>query len=161
MTSGDLRDAFDGIAAAVELMTQDGAMIRAAYEAMPRDRLKEELLVEYRCPNKKACLLLHAWGRDLTFYYVKDYKLSTRRTEDRTVASARAKNTLDGYRHFRPRAGRLEDFRGWGESVGLDLQCDHLDPVVVRAGDIFADAARATRGRPFRRFVTAQFGRVP
>lgn len=161
MTSGELRGAIEGVAAAVERMTADGALIRAAYEAMPRAWLRSALLVEYRCPNKKGCLLLHAWRQEFTYYYVKDYRLSPRRAEERTVASARAKNTLDGDRHFRPRAGRLQDFRGWGENVGLDLQCDHLDPVVVRAGDILADAAKATRGHPFRRVITSRFGRLP
>jgi hypothetical protein len=154
-----LRQAHAGIGDAIETMRADADVIRAAYEAMPREWLKKILLVEYRCPNKRGCLLLRAWRSDddRLLYYVCDYTLSPSRNAERTVESARKRNTLDGDRRWKPRAGDLSDLAEWGASIGLDLQCDHLDPVVVNGSDVLADAARATRGRPTRKVITARF----
>jgi hypothetical protein len=154
-----LSAAYAGTGQAIDRMRAETDLIRAAYETMPREWLRKLLLVEYRCPNKRGCLLLHAWrahdGRLL--YYVRDYVLSPTRNAERTVESARERNTLDGDRHWKPRAGDLSDLDKWGSAIGLDLQCDHLDPVVVSAGDVLEDAAKATRGRPTERVITASF----
>lgn len=154
-----LSDAHAGSGDAIARMRANADVIRAAYEALPREMLRDALLVEYRCPNRRGCLLLHAWrGSDgRLLYYVRDYRLSRARNADQTVESARRRNTLDGDRHWKPRAGDLTDLAGWGSSIGLDLQCDHLSPVVVTAADVTADADRATRGNPYRRFITARF----
>jgi hypothetical protein len=154
-----LGQAIREVAKAAEASRAEGETIRAAYEAMPPEWLRRCLLVEYRCANKRGCLLLHAWSNDdaAAFYYLPDYKLSRARNEERTVESARMRNTLDGDRRWKPRAGSLDGLAEWGESIGLDVQCDHLSPVAVRAKDILNDAAKATRGRPYRRFVAARF----
>lgn len=156
--SDDLRRALEGSSGAIDHMRRDAEIIRTAYESLPRDWLRATLLVEYRCPNKRGCLLLHAWegasGRIL--FYVPAYKLSATRNQERTAASARQRNTLDGDRNWKPRSGDLTDLHEWGPTVGLDLQCDHLEPVVVTAAEILDDAATATRGRPRKRVVTAR-----
>lgn len=159
MTDDSLGNSIESVAKAAMAARAEADLIRIAYAALPREWLRERLLVEYRCPNRRGCLLAHVWRGDdgIAYYYLSDYKLSRERSEERTVASARAENTLDGDRHWKPRAGNLDSMLRWGASVGLDLQCDHLSPVAIRPKDLVADAAKATRGKPYRRFITARF----
>jgi hypothetical protein len=114
-------------------MRRDADVISRAYEALPPEWLRDVLVVQYRCPHKgEKCLLLHAWRSDegKTYFYIPPYKLSRQRNAERTDPGARRRNTLDGSRVWKPWSGELAE---WGPSIGLDLQCDHLDPVVVSA----------------------------
>lgn len=155
-----LRDAYDDLGEAFKRLHHQESMIRDAYRETPREMLRQALLVEYRCPNKKGCLLLHAWrGSDPspTFFLIPKYKMSRERNARESVESARHKNTLDGDRVWRPRAGILDDMQGLGDSIGLGVQCDHLDPRTITPAEILADAQRATRGRPMTRIITARY----
>ncbi len=157
--SDNLHGAADGLLKAFEQLHADTEVIRAAYETLPREWLRRSLLVEYRCGNRSGCLLLHVWRGDSgrTNFYVPSYKMSRRRNAKESVESARRTNTLDGDRIWRPRAGTLDDLAEWGNEIGIGLECDHLLPVTRTPAEILADAAKATRGRPHRRTITARF----
>lgn len=155
----------DEIEEALRRLHSDEAAIRAAYEALPKDWLRSALLVEYRCPNKRGCLLLHAWSGEAgrTYFYVPAYTLSRRRNAEESVESARAKYTLDGDRVWRPRAGRLHELRDGREwNISIGVQCDHLQPVVVTPAQLLEDAAtaRSTR-RLTRRGIAARYAHIP
>jgi hypothetical protein len=154
-----LSDAYDGLGRALEALKADATLVRAAYETMPRDWLRKTLLVEYRCSNRRGCLLLHVWrgeGQRL-FFYVPSYKNSPERNARESVESARQKNTLDGDRIWKPKAGSLEALPEWGSAIGIGLQCDHLLPVTRTPTQLIEDAGRATPGQPTRRVITARF----
>ncbi len=153
-----MKEELEGLGEAFERMEADADVIRAAYQALPREWLKAALLVEYRCPNKRGCLLLHAWRGDggETFFHVPHYKMSPARNDEQSVESARRKHTLDGDRVWRPRAGVLDHLKDNGPNVGIGVQCDHLLPVTVSAADVLGDVTKATRGRPHKRTITAR-----
>lgn len=158
--SDGLSDTYDdGMGRAFQRLHDDADTIRAGYEALPKEWLRAAVLVEYRCPNKRGCLLLHAWRGDdsSTYFYIPSYKMSPARNARESVESARLKNTLDGDRVWRPKAGRLDGLEEWGDEIGLGLECDHLLPVTVTPAEILRDAATATRGKPHRRTITARF----
>lgn len=157
--SDPLRDSFDGLEQAFERLHLNEDVIRSTYQGAPREWLRRALVVEYRCPNKRGCLLLHAWrgGVNQTYFYIPPYKMSPTRNARESVESARKKNTLDGNRVWRPRAGVLDDLLEWGDAIGLAVQCDHLAARTVTPGDIIRDAARSTAGKPTRRIIAARF----
>ena len=119
-----MSDAYDDLGRAFEQLRAEADTIRSAYEALPREWLRSALLVEYRCSNKRGCLLLHAWrGSDSrTYFYVPHFKWSRTRNAAESVESARLKYTLDGDRIWRPRAGVLDGLGDMTEQVGIGLQ---------------------------------------
>lgn len=127
----------------------DAHAIALAYESADRKAIKAALLIEYRC--SRGCLLLHVWQSPHgILYYIPPYKLSPKRTEQDTAPSARAKRTADGYRRWLGRGGNLDQLRGWGDEVGVALQCDHVRTVQPSTRAL-ADADTATPGKPTRR----------
>lgn len=124
-------------------------LIAAAYESADRADVRAVAVVEYRC--RQGCLLLHTWRSPTgLLYYQPAYRLSPERADAETVESARVKRTTDGYRRWRARGGVLEELRDWGDSVGLEFQCDHLKHY-RSAPMILADADAAEPGKPTRR----------
>lgn len=151
----DFEDALDEAARVHTDAHIDGPAYLAEYHQAGRKGVRQALLVEYRCVNTRACLLLQAWmanGRVL--YYRPAYKRSRNRNENESVPQARQRNTLDGDRHWKPRAGNLSALAGWS-GVGIDLNCDHSE-VIVTPRLVLADADAATPGTPKRRLVAGR-----
>lgn len=121
-----------------------------------RVALRSSLLVEYRCAAKgRGCLLLAAWQSaqfDGWAYVVPQYSLSPALNTESSNQSARSKNS-DGSGRWNARGGVLDDLRGWGEQVGLGLNCDHRRQVFMSSVDLLADADSGTPGNPTRRFL--------
>ncbi|CUR54664.1 hypothetical protein NOCA2210014 [metagenome] len=130
----------------------NGDLVLSAYEAYDKKQLRRLLLAEWRCA--RGCLLIHVWQSPQgPLFYLPRYKQSRERNTERSVPSARAKNTLDGDRIWKPRAGELVALEEFGATVGMDIQCDHLDPQVFTGAELLG-LISDTPGRPLRRVVS-------
>lgn len=119
------------------------------YNALPRKAINDVLLVEYRCG--RGCLVLHALQTKYGILYrIPPYRLSPERTVSDTSEDARQERTSDGYRRWTGLAGILDDLRGWGDTAGVSLQCDHINEFVPSTV-VLADADAAIPGRPTRK----------
>lgn len=78
---------------------------------------------------------------------VRDYRLSRGLNERRSVASARAKNTLDGERHWPSHVYDVTELADWGGSVGFDLTCNHFTGTLL-AADVMKAVDGVEPGRP-------------
>jgi hypothetical protein len=136
---------------AQEEVNAPSRLIMAAYENADRRTIRQVLLTEYRCQEKR-CLLWHAWQspRYGVCWYAPGYQLSPSTNETTTNPNARVKRTTDGDRSWKPRAGPLDSFRGSGGA--FLLACDHFRGRVP-IDQIIADADRATPGKPTRRLL--------
>lgn len=134
------------------------------YRALSRRQIRDAAVVEDFC--SRGCLLLHVWrSPEGLLYYLPHFKQSPGLNEERSNAAGRARNTKDGNNHWNPKAGRLDDYRGWGPSIGLDpstglelstgveLQCDHVLPAFVSFDELLKRADSTTPGKPTRRYV--------
>lgn len=82
-----------------------------------------------------------------TLCAVRDYKYSPGLNERQSVEAARAKNTLDGNRHWPGHVFDVDQIAEWGESTGISMNCRHYRG--VRSGaQILKDIGRAVPGRP-------------
>lgn len=139
------------LVAEVSRRQRDADDLVAAYER-DADRVRGAAVVEYRC-KRRGCLLMHVWQAPAGLtYYQPPYKLSPRRNDAESNAAGRERNTVDGQRHWRARAGKLDDLRGWGPQAGLSLQCDHVR-LTLPSTEVLAMADEATPGKPTRRTV--------
>ena len=124
-----------------------------AHEAMPGWQRKRLLLVEYRCASVKNCLLFRAWNSRLgPVTYQPPYVLTPERNLALSTASGRTANTIDGFNHWRARAGLWDFYTGWGDSLGILLACRHVY-VSVQASDIDQDILAGAPGSPVRRRI--------
>ncbi len=122
--------------------------IAAVYDAAPPKERKAALLVEYRC--RQRCLLLTCWQSPMgRLVRLPGYKLSHAKNAD-AVEPARARNTADGDRRWKPRYLVLDELTPFSDSLRLDARCDHAEHF-LRPDEVAGDADSATPGNPTRR----------
>ena len=144
--SEDQRRAAEALRADLHNRDAEHQQLAAFWESLDRPAQNQILLAEYRCKQKRKCLLLHAFrlpaGR---FFYKPRYELSPERTAAEPSPSARAKRTIDGDRKWRSRAGSLDEiiefFSHAPQSGGLGLDCDHIRSVLATASRLDADTS--------------------
>ncbi len=151
----DLAAAFTATSDAHAASRRLAPLIIDAYERLDKKQLQKVLLLEWRCLSN-GCLLIHVWQSPMgPLYWIPHYKVSKKRNAERSVASARAKNTLNGDNIWKPRAGSLWELREWGESLAVSLQCDHLEDRAFSAAALLA-AASPTPGQPTRARISGR-----
>lgn len=142
-------DAFEDMIAA---LGDEETTVRTAYETATRAHIRAALVVEYRC-RRRGCLLLHIWRSPQgLMFYQPPYKNSPRLNDATSSASGRAKNTVDGARRWRSRAGNLDRVRGWDVPMGLAVACDHVSQT-VETDILLALADSARPGKETRRVL--------
>lgn len=133
-----------------------GAILEAAWAAMPPADRRRVTVLSYYCPNRRSCELLTVWqsptGRLLR---LPPYKLSKETNTGESSEGGRRKNTRDGDRHWTPSFVPVDEL--WPE-VGLPLNCDHYR-ATWPVPDLLADLANGTPGEPMRRVVGRVTGR--
>lgn len=83
----------------------------------------------------------------VTVVRTRDYKFSPGLNAERSVETARAKNTLDGERHWPGPTLDVTDLAEWGPQAGVDMNCRHALRTVL-AQDILAASADVRPGHP-------------
>ena len=85
---------------------------------------------------------------DKTIARTRDYKFSAGLNLERSVDSARKKNTLDGERHWPGHTYDVGELAAeWGPDAGFDVNCRHVT-VTVRAADVLEITRGVTPGHP-------------
>lgn len=132
-------------------LDQHREVIEAAYQTIDKSRLRQVLLLEYRCATKSRCLLMHVWqSPGGVLFHSPPHKKSSARNLAQSNESGRRNNTIDGDRRWKGYSGVLDQLRGWPDSAGMPMHCDHVD-TFVKASELFMDVDRATPGHPTRR----------
>ncbi len=117
----------------------EGREIVATYKALKATgKLKSVQVDKYLCRGSGCTLAVIFQVPGRVVCWVPAYKNSPTLNDAASVASARAKNTVDGDRRWRERGynvGDLAEFTGGGMKAGIPVQCDHhrgtLDPQQV------------------------------
>ena len=84
---------------------------------------------------------------DKTIARTTDYKFSPGLNPQRSVESARRRNTLDGDRHWPGHTYDVDQLAGWGPLSGFDVICRHV-AATVRAADVLEATCGVTPGQP-------------
>lgn len=128
------------------------AAIQTAWQHVERAGLVSKVTVHrYICDRCGPLATVIRLGDDL-IAYVRDYKLSPGMNRDKSVETARSRNTLDGKRHWPSHAYDLNTLATGGPQAGFDVVCRHI-ATTVRAVDAvrIADGIRPGHpGRPTR-----------
>ena len=104
----------------------------------------------YICARRGCKIATVYRAAGLTLCEVRDYKLSPGMNQARSVAEARAKNTLDGDRHWPSRVYDVEEldrFSAGTQLVGVTMNCPHYTGTQL-ARDILATVADVRPGKP-------------
>lgn len=108
--------------------------------------LSRVALHRYMC--KRGCQLATVFRFEgMTLAAVRDYKYSPGLNAERSVASARERNTLDGNRHWPAHVYDVGDLATWGESAGFDVACGHHRSTLA-AREVLASVDDVTPGKP-------------
>ncbi|RCL89394.1 MAG: hypothetical protein DBW62_04485 [Microbacterium sp.] len=78
---------------------------------------------------------------------VRDYKYSPGLNEAQSVESARAKNTLDGNRHWPAHVYDMTDLAEWGDDAGASIVCRHYRGVLT-GKRVLEDSRDVAPGHP-------------
>lgn len=148
MTSHGDEDLNDWWQALLDASSSRRAAIDNAYQQLENAGLINRVTVHRFICQKHGCVLatvVRVGGETLA--RTKDYKLSPGLNRERTVESARRKNTLDGDRHWPGHTHDVADLALSGESLGIDLSCRH-GLRTVRALDVMMSADGVVPGHP-------------
>lgn len=119
----------DPLIAAMERAVERGKVADAIYEALrSTGRLPRQRALTYRCRNRARCLLLEVIPTpEGLLFHTPEYKLSRKLNEASSSESGRAKNTVDGQRHWRGHSF-------FEESAGnCPVNCDHVRDAIELA----------------------------
>ena len=131
----------------------DADAIQRAYQAL-RDTndtrgtplINRVILHRYQCQRGcQIAVVFQAAGTVMCA--VLDYKYSPGLNEAQSVASARAKNTLDGDRHWPSHVYDVTSLAEWGEGTGVSLACRHYRGLLSGA-QILGDITGVAPGKP-------------
>lgn len=78
---------------------------------------------------------------------VRDYKYSPGLNEARSVESARAKNTLDGDRHWPAHVYDMTEHAEWGDDAGASIVCRHYHGLLT-GKRVLGDSRDVVPGHP-------------
>lgn len=117
----------------------------ALYRAMKATgMLRRAMLIEYRCPTPRGCLLLGIFATPHgPAWYTPPFKFSPERNA-RTSPEARSERTTDGDRRWRDRADLLDTEDPWED---LALYCDHTLNTLLPLRRVVTDLEAGVRGR--------------
>jgi hypothetical protein len=116
--------------------------IHDAYQQLENAGLISKVTVRrYLCRKcGKPCATVIRVG-DRTIARTRDYKYSPGFNRGRSVEAARAKNTLDGERHWPGHTYDVDQLAEWGRVAGFDVNCRHMTATLLAV-----DVLEATRG---------------
>lgn len=124
------------------------AALHDAYQHLENAGLLNRVVVHrYLCAKGNCKLATVVKIGDSVIARTKDYKFSPGVNAQRSVESARGRNTLDGERHWPGHTFDVSDLAGWGDQAGLDMNCRHVLRTVM-ANDILAAVEGIAPGHP-------------
>lgn len=140
----DVAEWFDQLVAACKDRAE---AVHSAYQRLDNAGVLNKVVVHsYRCRKCGPRATVVRIG-SRTLARVKDYKLGQGLNTARSVESARAKNTLDGDRHWPGHTYDVDELAEWGPDAGFDVNCRH-QTTTVRAVDVLALTRDVTPGHP-------------
>ena len=143
--SADLNDWFRALLAKHE-DRQDA--LHEAYQALENLGLINRVVVHRYICAKRGCVLATVVRLDGRIVArTRDYKLAPNTNEARSVAVARAKNTLDGNSRWPGHTFDVSELATWGESAGMDMNC-RCRLRTVLAADVIRAVGDTTPGHP-------------
>ncbi len=108
--------------------------------------LSKVTLHRYQC--KRGCQIATVFrAGSTTLCAVRDYKYSRGLNAAQSVASARAKNTLDGDRWWPSHVYDVEEIADWGPETGMQVACRHYRGLLA-GGAVLDDVRGVTPGKP-------------
>lgn len=126
--------------------------IEAAYQQLDNAKLVGKVVVHrYLCRNGGHPLATVIRISDVTIVRTRDYKFSPGMNRERTVESARRKNTLDGNRHWPGCTYDVTDLAAsdtGGTFFAVDMSCRHDPKRMVRAIDVLTVTENVAPGHP-------------
>lgn len=131
--------------------SDDHAQAHDAYQQLENAGLIGKVTVHsYRCRRCGPRATVIRLG-DHTIVRTRDYKFSPGMNLDRSVESARAKNTLDGDRHWPGHTydvdQLVDQLAGFEPSAGFTVACRHVVETIL-AEDVLAITAGVQPGHP-------------
>lgn len=103
-------------------------------------------LHKYQC--LRGCQLATVFrAGGATLCAVRDYKYSPGLNLAQSVPEARAKNTIDGDRHWPAHVYDVDEIAEWGEGTGMSVNCRHYRGL-LEGTRVLNDVASATPGHP-------------
>lgn len=150
MDETDLNEWFSALMQSADDRTD---ALQRAYQAL-RDTndsrgvplLNRVTLHRYQCARGCQVATVFRAGQT-TMCVVRDYKYSPGLNDTQSVESARAKNTLDGERHWPPHVFDVDSIAEWGEGTGMSVTCRHYRGVLSGAR-VLRDVADVSPGKP-------------
>lgn len=122
--------------------------IHDAYQHLENTDLVSKVAVHrYLCQRNGCVLATVIRVGDCVIARTRDNKLSPGANLDRTVESARIKNTLDGDRHWPGHTFDVGSLAEWGPVAGMDASCRHGLRTIL-AVDVLAAVDGVQAGHP-------------
>jgi|tagenome__1003787_1003787.scaffolds.fasta_scaffold20973610_4 hypothetical protein len=134
-----------------EVLEQQRLALAVAWNSLPRSEQRKVAVVEYYCQVRSCPLLTVFQAPDGLLVALPRYRKSPQRNAAGSVASARAKRTVDGDRRWRARVALLEEFADpllpqWG----VEVNCDHVSKPISGV-ELLGDVQQGCPGSPFIR----------
>ena len=143
--SADLGNWWQALRAA---SADEAEAIHNAYQQIENAGLISKVTVHrYLCGRRGEPLAIVIRLGDKTIARARDYKYSPGLNRERSVESARARNTLDGNRHWPGHTYDVDELADCGPQVGFDVNCRHIT-ATVRAVDILNITRGVVPGHP-------------
>jgi hypothetical protein len=110
-----------------EELEQQRAALAVTWGSLSRSQRRRVAVVEYYCTVRDCPLLAVFRAPDGLWVWLPRYRKSPQRNAAGSVASARAKRTVDGDRRWQPRVIPLDEVADpLLPQLGMELNCDHL-----------------------------------
>lgn len=132
----------------VERHDRETEALDTAYQEFMNAGLIGKVVVQRYICERKGCKLatvISVGGRLIC--RAEPYKLGRGLNQVRSVESARAKNTLDGERHWPGPTFDVREWSDWGPSMAVGLNC-RCKTRSLSAARILADASGKAPGHP-------------
>jgi len=121
-----------------------------AWSSLTRSQRRRAALLEYYCKQRDCPLMTCFQSPRGPLVWLPQYKKSPKRNAEESVASARARRTLDGDRRWKPRVFELDQVADalLPDQLGVELICDHTTHFVP-GGQLLSALQRGRPGAPF------------
>jgi len=122
--------------------------INDAWQQLTRNGWVSKVTVHrYLCRKCDSKLVVVIRLDRTTLAWVKDYKLAAGLNKRVSTADGRARNTLDGDRHWPPCVYDVDQLARFGSVAGFHVHCRHV-ATVIRARDVLAVTQNVRPGHP-------------
>jgi hypothetical protein len=119
-----------------------------AWNSLPRSEQRKVAVVEYYCQVRSCPLLTVFQAPGGLLVALPGYRKSPQRNAAGSVASARARRTVDGDRRWRARVAPLEEFADpLLPQLGVELNCDHVS-TPISGVELLGDVRQGRPGDP-------------